>query len=68
MVVSLHHQITTKTNTMTTIKITLPTKKAGQLSVYTIQFSVSDFDAVVDAVSGIRNYEDLINSTLWKVI
>jgi len=53
---------------MTTIKITLPTKKAGQVAVYTIQFSVSDFDAVVEAVSEIRNYQDLINSTLWKVI
>ena len=53
---------------MTTIKITLPTKKAGQLAVYTIQFSVSDFDAVVEAVSEIRNYQDLINCKLWKVI
>jgi hypothetical protein len=53
---------------MTTLKVTLPTKKAGQVAVYTIQFSVSDFDAVVEAVSEIRNYQDLINSTLWKVI
>jgi hypothetical protein len=53
---------------MTTLKVTLPTKKAGQLFVYTIEFSISDFDAVVDAVSEIRNYQDLINSTLWKVI
>lgn len=53
---------------MTTLKVTLPTKKAGQLSIFTIQFPITNFDAVVDAVAKIKNYNELKNSTLWQVI
>lgn len=53
---------------MTTLKVTLPTNKAGELAVFTIQFSISKFDEVIDAVSEIKNVEQLNNSTLWKVI
>ena len=53
---------------MTTLKVTLPTKKAGQLAIFTIEFSIKNFDAVVDAVSKITNYNDLKNSTLWQVL
>lgn len=53
---------------MTTLNVTLPTKKAGKLAVFTIQFSILNFDEVIDAVSKIKSVEQLNNSTLWKVI
>jgi len=53
---------------MTTLKVTLPTKKAGQLAIFTIEFSITNFDAVVDAVSQIKTIEGLKNNSLWKVI
>ena len=52
---------------MTTLKVTLPTNKAGQLAVFTIQFSINNFDAVVDAISECT-IENIYNSNLWKVI
>jgi hypothetical protein len=52
---------------MTTLKVTLPTKKSGQLAVFTIQFSINNFDAVIDAVSECT-IENIFNSNLWKVI
>jgi hypothetical protein len=53
---------------MTTLKVTLPTKKAGQLAAFTIQFSIANFDKVVDAVAEVKTIEELNNNTLWKVI
>jgi len=53
---------------MTTLKVTLPTKKAGQLAVFTIQFLISDFDAVVNAVSECKTVNELYASSIWKVI
>ena len=53
---------------MTTLKVTLPTKKAGQLAVFTIQFSISDFDAVVNGVSECKTVNELYASSIWKVI
>ena len=53
---------------MTTINITLPTNKSGKQSVFTIQFSVLNFDSVIDAVSKVKNIEELYSSNLWKVI
>lgn len=53
---------------MTTLKVTLPTKKAGQLAIFTIEFSITYFDAVVDAVSELKTIEELNNCSLWKVI
>jgi hypothetical protein len=52
---------------MTTLKVTLPTNKAGQLAVFTIEFSISNFDSVIDAVS-LCTIEQLYSSNLWKVI
>lgn len=57
-----------KTSKMKTLKVTLPTKKAGQLAVFTIQFSIANFDKVVDAVAEVKTIEELNNNTLWKVI
>jgi len=56
------------TYTMTTLKVTLPTKKAGQLAVFTIQFSISNFDAVVNAVSECKTVNELYASSIWRVI
>jgi hypothetical protein len=53
---------------MTTLKVTLPTNKAGQVAVFTIQFSISDFDTVIDAVSECKTVEQLYGSSIWKVI
>ena len=53
---------------MTTIKVTLPSNKAGQLRVFTIEFSIKDFDKVIDAVSEVKTIDDLKKSELWKVI
>jgi len=53
---------------MTNLKVTLPTKKAGQLAIFTIEFSITNFDAVVDAVSTLKTVEELNNCSLWKVI
>ncbi len=53
---------------MTTLKVTLPTKKAGQLAIFTIQFAITNFDAVVDAVSVVTTIDELKNNSLWKVI
>lgn len=53
---------------MTTLKVTLPTKKSGQLAVFTIEFSITNFDKVVDAVSEVKTIEQLNNNALWKVI
>ena len=52
---------------MTTLNVTLPTKKAGQLAVYTIVFNIADFDQVIEAVSSITTFEELSNSSLWKL-
>jgi hypothetical protein len=57
-----------KQKAMTTINITLPTNKSGKQSVFTIQFSVLNFDSVIDAVSKVKNIEELYSSNLWKVI
>ena len=53
---------------MTSIKVTLPSNKAGQLKVFTIEFSIKDFDRVIDAVSEVKTIDDLKKSELWKVI
>jgi hypothetical protein len=53
---------------MTTINVTLPTGKAGQQKIFTIEFSILNFDLVIDAVTQIKNITDLNNSNLWKVI
>ena len=53
---------------MTTIKVTLPTNKAGQFKVFTIEFNIQNFDQVIDAVSQLKNINELKSSTLWKVI
>ena len=53
---------------MTTLKVTKPTNKPGELYVFTIQFSILDFDNVVEAVSNVKTVEELFNSSLWKVI
>ncbi len=63
---SIIHTLT-KSNDMTTLKVTLPTNKSGQLAVFTIQFSIDNFDAVVDAVSECT-IENIFTSNLWKVI
>ena len=53
---------------MTTINITLPTGKAGKVSVFTIEFSVLNFDAVIEAVSGVKTVSELKSSNLWRII
>lgn len=53
---------------MTTLTLTLPTGKAGQQATFTIQFNVSNFDAVIESVSELKSVEDLYSSNLWKVI
>ncbi len=53
---------------MTTLNVTIQTKKAGQLAVYTIKFDKNNFLAVVDAVSNVKTVEDLKNSDLWEII
>ena len=53
---------------MTTIKVTLPSSKAGQLRVFTIEFSIKDFDQVIDLVSQVKTLNDLKKSELWKVV
>ena len=52
---------------MTTMNVTLATGKAGQQAIFKIQFEVSKFDEVIEKVSCIT-IEELITSTLWKVI
>ena len=54
--------------TMATMNITLSTGKAGKLSVFTIEFSVLNFDAVIEAVSGVKTVSELKSSNLWRVI
>ena len=53
---------------MTTLKITLPTSKAGQLAIYTIEFAISNFDLVIEQVSNIKTIEELKKSNLFKII
>ena len=53
---------------MTTLKVTIPTGKAGQQAIFTIEFATSNFDAVIDAVSEVKNINELKSSSLWKVI
>jgi hypothetical protein len=52
---------------MTTINVTIPTGKPGQQSIFTIEFSILNFDEVIDAVSEIKTIIELQNSKLWKV-
>ena len=52
---------------MTTINVTLPTNKAGKLAVFTIQFEIKNFDAVIDQIENVT-IEGLFSSNLWKVI
>lgn len=51
---------------MTTLNITIPTGKAGKVAYFTIQFSIANFDQVVDAVANIKTINDL-NNPLWTV-
>lgn len=53
---------------MSTITVTLPTKKAGKVAYFQIKFNVADFDKVVDAVAEVKTIEQLYSSPLWKVI
>jgi hypothetical protein len=55
-------------NIMISLKVTLPTKKSGQLDVFTIQFRIANFDKVVVSVAEVKSIEELKNNTLWKVI
>ena len=58
---------TKKNKIMTTMNVTLATGKAGQQAIFKIQFEVSKFDEVIEKVSCIT-IEELMTSTLWKVI
>lgn len=51
---------------MTTINITIPTGKAGKLAVYTLEFSITNFDAVIEAAANVKTVNDLKNE-LWTV-
>lgn len=53
---------------MTTLNVTIPTKKAGKLAVFTIQFDIANFEKVVDAAASLKSIEELNSCTLWKVI
>jgi hypothetical protein len=53
---------------MTTLNVTLPTGKAGQQRIFTIEFSKSNFDLVIDQVSKVTSIIELKNSKLWMVI
>lgn len=53
---------------MTTLHVTLPTNKAGQLSVFTVKFNVANFDKVVEALAEVKSIKELNNNTLWEVI
>jgi len=53
---------------MKTLNVTLPTNKAGKLAIFTISFSLAQFDAVIDAVSQIKSFDELNNNNLWKVV
>jgi hypothetical protein len=52
---------------MTTLNVTLPTGKAGKVSVFTIEFKITDFDKVIDSVSELQNEKELRASNLWTV-
>ena len=53
---------------MTNLTITLPTGKAGQQRIFTIEFSKATFEQVIDEVSKVVSVIELKNSKLWKVI
>ena len=53
---------------MTTLKITLPTTKAGKLAVFTIKFDIKNFDIVTDLISEIKTIDELLNNKNWEVI
>jgi len=50
-----------------TINVTLPTQKAGLLSVFTIEFKAKDFDAVVESVASVKTFDELNNNLLWTI-
>jgi hypothetical protein len=52
---------------MATLNVTIPTGKAGRVSVFTIEFKKSDFEKVIDSVSEIQNEKELRASNLWTV-
>ncbi len=51
----------------TTMTITLPTKKAGEVAYFTIEFLKADFLKVIDAVEE-ATLENVTNNNLWRVI
>ncbi len=52
---------------MTTINVTIPTGKPGKVAVFTIEFQVSKFDEVIEAVSTIKTISEIQNFNLWEV-
>ena len=51
----------------TTMTITTPTAKSGELAYFTIEFNKADFLTVIEEVETLKTPQDVINNTNWTV-